>query len=442
MKFSRHNIFSQIHESENWFIVNLLSGSADLLNPQEAAIIEKSKDSMPDITDPFQKELMDKGYFTDEQIEKKHYRERYLKFIDDQASDEVQLFFVPNYSCNFSCTYCYQEGYSNPQDQLTIEIIDSFYVYVKTEFASRKKYITLFGGEPLLAGEKQKKLVKYFLEKASENNLEVCIVTNGYTLTEYMEVLSNAKIREIQITLDGVNAVHNKRRPLKDGSSTFDRVSRGIDACLEYNIPLNLRMVIDKENISGLAELSKYAIEKGWTQMPGFKTQLGRNYELHYCQGSPEKLFDRLGLYQELYSLIKQHPYIREFYKPSYSVSKFLSENGTLPDPLFDSCPGCKTEWAFDYTGRIYSCTATVGKLDEQLGTFYPSKTSKSEAVIEWQNRDITGIPECKDCNLQLACGGGCAAVAKNASGIISSPNCRPVKELLELGFASYLENN
>jgi len=230
MKFSRHNIFSQIHESENWFIVNLLSGSADLLNPQEAAIIEKSKYSMPDITDPFQKELMDKGYFTDEQIEKKHYRERYLKFIDDQASDEVQLFFVPNYSCNFSCTYCYQEGYSNPQDQLTIEIIDSFYVYVKTEFASRKKYITLFGGEPLLAGEKQKKLVKYFLEKASENNLEVCIVTNGYTLTEYMEVLSNAKIREIQITLDGVNAVHNKRRPLKDGSSTFDRVSRGIDA--------------------------------------------------------------------------------------------------------------------------------------------------------------------------------------------------------------------
>ena len=442
MRFSTHNIFSKIHESENWFIVNLLSGSADLLNPQEAAQIERIKDSMPDITDPFQKELVDKGYFAEEQIEKKLYRERYLKFIDDQANDEVQLFFVPNYSCNFACTYCYQEGYSNPEDQLTTGIIDSFYQYVKTEFASRKKYITLFGGEPLLAGEKQKKLVKYFLEKASENNLEVCIVTNGYTLTEYMEVLSNAKIREIQITLDGVNAVHNKRRPLKDGSSTFDRVSRGIDACLEHNIPLNLRMVIDKENISGLAELSKYAIEKGWTQMPGFKTQLGRNYELHYCQGSPEKLFDRLSLYQELYSLIKQHPYIREFYKPSYSVSKFLSENGTLPEPLFDSCPGCKTEWAFDYTGRIYSCTATVGKLDEQLGTFYPLKTSKSEAVIEWQNRDITGIPECKDCNLQLACGGGCAAVAKNASGIISSPNCRPVKELLELGFASYLENN
>ena len=70
--------------------------------------------------------------------------------------------------------------------------------------------------------------------------------------------------------------------------------------------------------------------------------------------------------------LIRQHPAILQFHKPAYSVSKFLFENGELPDPLFDSCPGCKTEWAFDYTGRIYSCTATVGKPGEELGTFYP----------------------------------------------------------------------
>ena len=81
-------------------------------------------------------------------------------------------------------------------------------------------------------------------------------------------------------------------------------------------------------------------------------------------------------LYEKLYELIGKAPHIVEFYKPAYSISKFLAENGELPDPLFDSCPACKTEWAFDYTGHIYPCTATVGKADESLGTFYPEVSS------------------------------------------------------------------
>jgi uncharacterized protein len=109
-----------------------------------------------------------------------------------------------------------------------------------------------------------------------------------------------------------------------------------------------------------------------------------------------------------------------------------------MPDPLFDSCPACKTEWAFDYTGKIYSCTATVGKDDESLGTFYPQVSRKEDIINQWESRDVTTIPECKTCPVQLACGGGCGSVAKNSSGYICSTDCRPVKELLELGFAAW----
>jgi uncharacterized protein len=55
--------------------------------------------------------------------------------------------------------------------------------------------------------------------------------------------------------------------------------------------------------------------------------------------------------------------------------------------------------------------------------------------------RDVTFIPECRECNLQLACGGGCGSVAKNRTGSACSSDCRPVTELLELGFAGYFEN-
>lgn len=439
MIFSKHNIFSRIKDSENYFIVNLLSGNADIVYPKEAGEL-KDFISGKNLSPEFSAGLEAKGYVVDEKEEERLYKSKYLDFMDTRDDDEVQLFFVPNYSCNFSCTYCYQDGYSNAEKQLTLEVIDAFFSYVKNEFAGRKKYLTVFGGEPLLNSPKQKERIAYLLSRANDAGLDVCFVTNGYSLEEYIDILKNARIREIQVTLDGKGSIHDSRRFLKGGGATFEKIVKGIDACLQHSLPVNLRMVVDKENIDGLPEMAQFAIDKGWTKSPLFKTQLGRNYELHHCQATSEKLFSRISLYETIYNLVKQYPHILEFYKPAYAVSKFLAENGSLPDPLFDACPACKTEWAFDYTGSIYSCTATVGKAGESLGTFYPEVSRKEEMIRAWENRDVTSIIECSTCNMQLACGGGCGSVAKNRTGNVCSTDCRPVKELLELGFASYLE--
>jgi uncharacterized protein len=442
MRYSKYNILSKIRDSENWFILNLLTGNADIITAAEASVIESIRQGVAVAEDDFKSELAEKGYMLEEADESRLYREKYLDFLDSREKDEIQIFFVTNYTCNFACTYCYQDQYNNPAFELNDEIIDSFFSYIGKEFAGRKKYITIFGGEPLLPNKKQKTLISRILANSAEAGLEVSIVTNGYALEEYAGILTLGKIREIQVTLDGTASVHNSRRFLKGGQETFDKIVRGIDSCLASKIDINLRMVIDRENVDNLPDLAKFAIENGWTSSPYFKTQVGRNYELHHCQSTPDKLFDRISLFEKIYRITKIHPEVSEFYKPAYSVSKFISENGELPDPLFDACPACKTEWAFDYTGQIYSCTATVGKSDESLGSFYPSVTRKDDLISKWESRDVTAIPDCKDCSVQLACGGGCGSVAKNRTGNICSTDCRPVKELLELGFSAYIEND
>ncbi len=442
MIYSRYNIFSKIKDSENYFIVNLLSGNADILDSCDAEKMEGIRNGEDINNKKFFSELTKKGYITDESDEKREYRRKYLDFIDSHEKDEIQIFFVTNYSCNFACTYCYQDQYNNPVKELNNEIVDAFFSYINKEFASRKKYITIFGGEPLLNSPRQKDLINYMVSKSVESDLSLCFVTNGYHLEEYIPILKKGKIREVQVTLDGTESMHNNRRFLKGGGGTFEKIIKGIDACLKDNIDVNLRTVIDKENIDNLSDLARFAIEKGWTKSVHFKTQIGRNYELHHCQSSQDKLFDRISLYESIYELTKNHPHILQFYKPAYSITKFLSENGELPDPLFDSCPACKTEWAFDYTGKIYSCTATVGKANESLGTFYPDITRKEDIIEQWETRDVTSIPECKECPEQLACGGGCGSVAKNRTGNICSSDCRPVKELMELGFSAYFNRN
>ena len=431
MTFSKYNIFTQLKDSDDYILLNPLSREADILPPELALEYRSGKISDPD-------EFIRKGYLVDEAEEAKRYRKAYLEFIESRDDDEVQVFYVPTYACNFNCSYCYQEGYDNARDISHDEVLGAFFRWLDTELAGRKKYITIFGGEPLLPSEASRETIVRILEESGKRGLQVAVVTNGYELENYIPLFEKGSIREIQVTLDGVGEVHDRRRPLHGGGATFEAVSRGVDAALAAGLPVNLRVVVDRENLPGLPDLARYAVEKGWTESPLFKTQLGRNYELHTCQIDENKLYSRVELYSDLYTLIAGNPEILEFHRPAYSISKFLYEHGEMPEPLFDSCPGTKTEWALDYSGRIYSCTATVGKADEALGTFYPEITRNDDIIEEWEERDVTSIPECAECRLQLTCGGGCASVAKNRTGRIQAPDCRPTDELISMGIPLY----
>ena len=177
--------FSRIRNSENYFIVNPLSGNADILDPSEAGKLDVVRQGGDPGDTAFLEELAAKGYLADIAGEEKLFRSKYLDFLDSREKDEIQIFFVTNYSCNFACSYCYQDQYVNAQKELSKEIIDAFFEYVVKEFSGRKKYITVFGGEPLLPGRRQRELIEYLVSSATGHGLELSFVTNGYTLEDY-----------------------------------------------------------------------------------------------------------------------------------------------------------------------------------------------------------------------------------------------------------------
>jgi uncharacterized protein len=446
MKKSDHNLIVPIPGRSQHLIANPLFGTADLLDEQEAAEYENGEFQNPD-------KWKERGYLVDPEEEMAAYRNAYLSFIEEQAQDEIQIFFVPYYSCNFSCDYCYQAGsIGGDKPRRYVEngaegtssltqpcaVMDAFFSYIDKAFQGRKKYLTLFGGEPLLPRSSAKEHVAYFLDSAKRRSLETAVVTNGYHVNAYIDLLKESRLREVQVTLDGMETAHNARRPLKNGEGTFSKIVDNIDLLLNSNIPVNLRMVLDKENIEQFPLLAHFAMDRGWARNPLFKTQLGRNYELHHCSKVPQSLYSRLDLYRDIAEYLKADPSILKFHAPSFHFAKHLKDQGELPPPNFDACPGAKTEWAFDYTGRIYSCTATVGKKDEALGTFYPEVSLNEEKVFEWQDRNVPAIKECATCNASLVCGGGCASLAKNKTGRLISPDCRPIAEIAALGISVY----
>ena len=165
MSLSKHNIIVPIADSSEFFITNPLYKTGDIISAAELQELQQEHDPSG--------EYAKHVYLVDEEKEKKAFKFAYLDFQEKREEDEVQLFFVPNYSCNFACSYCYQEGYEPVKQVLSTEIIDAFFNYIHQEFAGRKKYITVFGGEPLMPGEKQRNLIDHLLNKSKAANLEI-----------------------------------------------------------------------------------------------------------------------------------------------------------------------------------------------------------------------------------------------------------------------------
>ena len=174
MEFSKHNIFSSIHLSDEYFIVNMLSGNADMLDKIEAQRVIRNEVN----DDP---NYIEKGYVVDPTEEEKLFRRKYLDFLDTRDTDEIQIFYVPSYICNFNCSYCYQEGYESGIDDHGADVTSAFFSYLRENFQTRKKYVTLFGGEPLPGSENNRKFLKSFIAECNKLNLDLAVVTNGFT---------------------------------------------------------------------------------------------------------------------------------------------------------------------------------------------------------------------------------------------------------------------
>jgi uncharacterized protein len=363
----------------------------------------------------------------------------------EEARTPTQLVVVPTFGCNLSCTYCYQEVF-DPQARglVSPQVIDAFFAYVDRHHGaeSPRPYLTLFGGEPLVDTPAHHDRLSRYLQGATARGIRVATVTNGYDLEVFVPALAAAKVKEVQVTLDGPATIHDARRPHGSGRGSFDRIVRGLDALVAAQVPVNLRVVADRENLPSLPALARLAEARGWLDLPEarFKTQIGRNYELFGCASRQARgaLFDRVELWTEYARLAEADPVLRRFHRPRFHGARHLAEQGELPMPNLDACPATKKEWAFAPDGGLYGCTATVGNPKYRLGSFHPEIVREEAAIAPWRTRSTRTIGECRSCAAAPICGGGCAALADSHGKGIGGPDCRPVRELIGLGARYY----
>jgi uncharacterized protein len=442
MRLSSSAILAPIPGSAQVLLVQPLTGQAALVEADGAEALRRLGGGavLPASLD--ERTLREAGFVVDSAEEDRALvAAAVAEWAAEAEKTPTQLLVVPSFGCNLACTYCYQETFDPAGAGLMRpEVVEAFFAYLDRHHVgeSPRPFVTLFGGEPLRDTPAHRDLVGRFLAGARARRLEVAAVTNGHDLAAFVPALAEGPVKEVQVTLDGPREVHDRRRPHANGAGTFARIVAGIDALVAAGVPVNLRVVADRENLDALPELATFAAARGWLDLPTsrFKTQVGRNYELFGCASRQrrEALFDRVELWARYLELAEAHPVLRRFHRPRFHGIGHLAETGELPAPNFDACPATKKEWAFGPDGKLYGCTATVGHPAHVLGTYHPETRRDDAAVEAWRRRSTLMIPACRECALAPVCGGGCGAIAWDREGTPLAPDCRPVVELYGLG--------
>ncbi len=134
--------------------------------------------------------------------------------------------FMPTYSCNLRCPYCFQDhmrtdpAYKHLLTRMSPEVVDRIFAAMPAieaahgvaEDADLPRNITLFGGEPLLA--ENRSTIEYILERAfASGQANFSAVTNGTELEAYQDLLAPDKIFQSALPAGGWHCSVSSARP-------------------------------------------------------------------------------------------------------------------------------------------------------------------------------------------------------------------------------------
>jgi len=403
VKPSKYNLLYSVGEHNCLF--NALRRSLHIVDPNVVEALERLASSDPGWSRTISQEQMTtltaSGYIIEDAIDEDQVLMEQRAFFQHDLST-LALTVAPTMDCNFACPYCF-EGPKEDKLHMSPEIMDatvSFAERVCSPYTG-KLQVMWFGGEPLLALNEIELFTTKIRTLIERRGMTYAsrIITNGYGLTRKVaERLRRLDVTRAQITVDGTEAYHDKRRFLKVNSgSTYRRIIENIcDVC--DLILITLRVNLDRSNIEDfiplLQELRAMHVLDKVHVSPAFTQDYGEWTQQAYC--------DKLEYDDALSSVYHEaREYGVQVYNLPRAVRVFCGAQRDL-------------SWTVDPSGNLHKCWNTLNKPEGRVGSVLSGVDE--EAVARWLAWG-SGGEKCNACSLRPLCMSGCAYDALISGG-------------------------
>jgi len=160
--------------------------------------------------------------------------------------------------CNLSCEHCGSRCGPDvkKEDELSTEEIKAALKTVAEDFDTKKIFLAVTGGEPLLRED-----VFDVMSDASKMGFIWGMVTNGTLITEDIaSKMKNSGMKTVSVSIDGAEKSHNKMR---GGGDIFERATKGIKILTDSNCFEEVEIItcVSKKNIQELEDIYKMCLD-------------------------------------------------------------------------------------------------------------------------------------------------------------------------------------
>ena len=302
-------------------------------------------------------------------------------------------------ACCFSCAYCGSCGGKGRENELTTEECDDVARQLK-ELGCRR--VSLIGGEVFMRPD-WKEIVRSLTSK----NVRVCIITNGYTMTDpILNALKELNVESVAVSLDGPREAHDAFRQ----KGSFDRALSAISRLTESGIPTSVISALRADNYRLLPEL--LGILKNY---PIFAWQLQACSPMGNAKkNGVDVAFDASFVLDFVAQNSKKVPFMLGV---ADNIGYFTKDEGSLRgvtdgSVAFSGCGAGLTSIGIDSVGNVRGCESMYDEffIEGNLRRRSLRDIWEDENAFSYNRRftadDLTGA--CAVCPYGAICAGGC----------------------------------
>ncbi|SUC25786.1 Anaerobic sulfatase-maturating enzyme homolog YdeM [Providencia rustigianii] len=163
-----------------------------------------------------------------------------------------------SYHCNIKCEYCFylekenvfNEETQNGQHDVMPDNVLRRYIkdYIQSNAGDQVDF-SWQGGEPTLAGLPFfERVVEYQKQYAQGKTITNSVQTNAIAINRQWAQFFADNHFLLGVSIDGLEAVHDKYRISVNGNPTFERVKKSIQLLIEYGVEFNTLTVVNDQN--------------------------------------------------------------------------------------------------------------------------------------------------------------------------------------------------
>lgn len=301
------------------------------------------------------------------------------------------VYIMMTEACPLDCEYCYikdRKTKNSVSDEHIDSLIESF------EYPDPR--IIYFGGEPLLELNHIKEVTERW-----KHRCQFQVITSGLVnFDKFIDevYIPNREKFDIQISWDGYE---NDNRVLRSGANKQDRVFSTIISTLHMGIPLQVRTVLNDENIDNLLKIYQtYRYLK--LQYPHLTGDITIAHQKDFKEDFPEKFRYQLAL-----TLKEIEKDIQNGIEPYFPLEYMKKMTTVLSERKVSSCDA-GNYLVLKPSGALYPCTILSQQNDDV--DFIMGHAGDRE--LDYDQMDRMRKPSeaaiCQSCNVKAVCDGGC----------------------------------